>query len=123
MPAQGMEEAHVGEFAQGAVGLGGVPLDGAAVTYGGLDEFGELTDGYLLAAADVDVAVAHLVALATHILPIDVFQTIDAGVCHVLAPQEFPYRGSTTPQPESIRQDAIFFKCFQYLLLDGVPVV
>ena len=37
VPAEGVEAAHVGEFAQGAVGLGGVPLDDALVTHSGLD--------------------------------------------------------------------------------------
>lgn len=108
VPAQGVEFGDVGEFAQGAVGLGGVPLDDAAVAYGALHEFCQLLDGYLLAATDVDVAVAHFVALAAHIVEVDVLQTIDAGVGHVLAPEKFSDGRSATPQAQTVGEDAVF---------------
>lgn len=122
VPAQGVQFAHVGEFAQGSVGLGGVPLDGAAVTHGGFDHLGELADGDLLAAADVDVAVAHFVALAAHVLKVNVLQTIDAGVGHVLAPQELADGSSGAPQAQAVGENAVFLKCGDDLLLDGVAV-
>ena len=109
-PTQGVKFAHIGEFAQGAVGLGAVPLDGATVGHGGLDKFGELADGDLLAAADVDVAVAHLVARAPHILEVDMLQAIDAGVGHVLAPQEFTDGRTRAPQAQSVLKDAVFLQ-------------
>ena len=37
VPAEGVEAGDIGEFAEGAVGFGGVPLDGALVADGGLD--------------------------------------------------------------------------------------
>ena len=40
MPAKGVEAAHVGEFAQGAIGLGGVLLDSAAIADRCLEQLG-----------------------------------------------------------------------------------
>ena len=122
VPAEGVQLAHVGEFAQGAVGFGGVPLDMAIVAHGGLDQFGQLADSDLLAAADVDVAVAHLVARAAHVLEVDVLQAIDAGIGHVLAPQEFTDGRTGAPQAQAVLLDAVFIQQSDDLLPRGAAV-
>ena len=58
MPSERMELAHVGELAHSAVGLCSIPSDFAVVSNGTLHQFGKLADCNLLAAANVDVAVA-----------------------------------------------------------------
>ena len=57
-PAEAVELVYGDEFARSAVGLGGVELDFAFEAYGVSYQFGEFTDGELLAGAYIDVAVA-----------------------------------------------------------------
>ena len=54
MPAEGVESAHVHEFAWRAVGLGAVEGERAGKAEDARDGFGELPDGDVFPGADVD---------------------------------------------------------------------
>ena len=100
VPAEVVQLAYVGEFAQGAIGFGGVPYRQAVEAYGGSHEFGKGANGYLAAAADVDMAVAHLAPVAAQVGEVYMLKAIDAGVGHILAPQELADGFAGAPQRE-----------------------
>ena len=85
-PAERMQAAHVGKFAECTVGLRRVPAYFAIVANRTAHLLGEFANCHLHTAADVDVAVAHLSAVASEVAEIDIFKAINRGVGHILAP-------------------------------------
>ena len=59
-PAEGVEFAHVYQFAHGSIGLGSIKLYRSFKTDGLDYQFGEPADGEFLASADIDMAIANL---------------------------------------------------------------
>ena len=136
-PAKGVELGYVDEFTHGAIGLGGIEGDFALEAYSLDNQFGELANGELLAGAHIDVAVAdfaqrgdvsatagrvvtvhhtigsHTVVYAGvllysyNIFEIDVQQHVDAGIGHILAPEELAEGFAGAPEGDLIVLDAI----------------
>ena len=70
----------------------------ALIAYGVDNQLCQLADSDFLARTDIDVTVADfLVARLEGIFEVDVFHDEDAGICHLLAPEEFAQGGAGTP--------------------------
>ena len=136
-PSKGMQFAHVNELAHGAIRLGGIEGDFTLEAYGLHYEFGEFTNSELLARAHIDVAVADLAqagnvtatacaVVAVHhpigshsvvyagvflysynIFEIDVQQHVDAGIGHILAPEELAEGFAGAPEGDLVVLDAV----------------
>ena len=98
MPSQFVQFGHISQFAHGAVGFGSVEGQPALITYGVDNQFCQLADSDFLDRTDIDVAVADfLVVRREGIFEVDVLHDEDAGICHLLAPEEFAQGGAGTP--------------------------
>ena len=93
MPTQAVEFADITEFAEGAVGLGGVPAQRTTKTDFLDDVLGSFADADFATSAHVDVAVAHF-SQAIGIggggcaggAEVDVEQDVHTGISHLFAP-------------------------------------
>ena len=136
-PAKGVELGDIDELAHGAIGLGGIEGDFALEAYGFYYQLAEFADGELLAGAYVDVAVADFAqagnvaatacaVVAVHhsigsysvvhagvflysydIFEIDVQQHVDAGIGHILAPEELAEGLAGAPEGDLVVLDAV----------------
>ena len=119
VPAEGVELGDVGQFAEGAVGLGGVEGEAAAIADGADDEPRQVADGDLVARADVDVAVADVGIGALQISEVDMLHDVDAGVGHLLAPEELAQRCARAPERDGVGGDAVLGEQGEQLLVRG----
>ena len=115
-PAETMELAHVGEFLERSVWLGGIPPQLSLETYFLHNALCYLSDRDFLACTYVDVAVAYFlnsvaidneVALLDNIFEIDIEQAVNGGICHLFAPKEFTHGGACSPKGYGFWRDAI----------------
>ena len=87
MPSQGVEFAHIDEFARRAVGLGGIPAQFALKAHLCHYLLSQLAYGEFLSRTHIDMAVAHLAASrGISVLEIDMEEHMHAGISHVLTP-------------------------------------
>ena len=136
-PSERVKFRHIDEFPHGAIGLRCIKFYGAFEAYGFDDEFGEFTDGELLAGAYIDVAVSYLtkagdvttaacgvvsvycaigggtevdgaVFLDTDdVAEVNIEEDVDGGIGHVLRPQEFTEGLAGTPEDNTVVGDAV----------------
>lgn len=151
-PAEGVEFAYVDEFAHGAVRFGYVKLDCAGIAYRLGYQLRKLPDGEFLACPDIDVTVADFAegrdgsaaasaVVAVHhsvcgiavvhagvfldaddVLEVYVQEHMNAGVRHVLAPEELTERSAGAPEGDLVRLDSVEDENFEYGLLVRVSV-
>ena len=88
-PTEVEELGHVEELAGGAVGFGGVEGEGASVAEDVADGFGELADGDVVSAADID-----------NVGGVVVFEKEVAGVGEVINVEEFATRSAGAPDED-----------------------
>ena len=101
LPAQPGDLRYIEQLARGSVGFGSIPGDASLVAADVGDKVGEIFDGGVFAAAEVDDRSESVCDHRIILMIVEVHQK-NAGACQVVYVQEFSAGNAGTPKIDGI---------------------